>query len=649
MTSELSPSPHRASFARFLQRDVAPSERADVGLQGALRDAFPVTTTDGLVTLEFVEYMLEPPKYDAAECLRCGMTFAAPIKVVVRLVVWEGDGDERLIRDIKEQEVYFGEVPLLTGDDVFVVAGVERTPLLALRQEASASGLTSLRVRAAGDHLAEAAREGLEAILTATLTRMDKAAAMGSVDTLMPHDILNAKALPRAFLKLLEKSPRVAPLDATNAVARVAHGWTVALDEEARDALEASPLARWLTPSDEREGLAALSPDAPLREDGSLDADATGGDTRSLAARLAGGDGEALARALPLAEAGAPLEGPLARSVAACGGALVLADRAGTAQRVSDRRVWVLEDGATEPRCHALAPSPAPRVVTALALRPAVAEGARVEAGAALAATAAGLALGRRCAAAWRGDLAPGTCRVSTAGARALRSLHRERVDVWVRDTMYGVQEVVRDVPGADEGALRHLDASGVAALGAVVAPGDVLVGRVTPAAGGMGDDAVRAEARAIVTGVEVFVRRGRERSERHEAIVAAMKDDVRAAREEHLACLAALGADEGDARSRHDEGLYALDRGDDLPPGVVSLLRVELLVERAVAKGDALADGGGGRWVVAEVADDVGAEVELAGEGGGGAVWLMKLRPEAPRAGKKVAKKRAANKAAKG
>lgn len=95
------------------------------------------------------------------------------------------------------------------------------------------------------------------------------------------------------------------------------------------------------------------------------------------------------------------------------------------------------------------------------------------------------------------------------AGARALRSLHRERVDVWVRDTMYGVQEVVRDVPGADEGTLRHLDASGVAALGAAVAPGDALVGRVTPAADGMGDDAARAEARAVVTGVEVFARRG--------------------------------------------------------------------------------------------------------------------------------------------
>lgn len=120
------------------------------------------------------------------------------------------------------------------------------------------------------------------------------------------------------------------------------------------------------------------------------------------------------------------------------------------------------------------------------------------------------------------------------------------------------------------------------------------------------------------------------------------MKDDVRAAREEHLARLAALGGgDEGHARSRYDERLYALDRGDDLPPGVVSLLRVELLVERAVQCGDALADGRGGRWVVAEVVDDVAAEVELAGDGARGAVWLMKLRAEAPRAGKKAAKRR--------
>jgi len=622
VTSELSPSPHRASFERFLQRDIAPDQRDDVGLQGVLRAQFPLTAAEGLVSLEFVAYAIERPKYDVGECLRRGLTYAAPIKATVRLVIWEGDEDARLIRDVKEQELYFGEVPLLTEGDVFVHGGVERTPLLTLQRRATATGETALHLLAVGDHLAEAAATGLAATLATTQKRMDRAAAMDSVETMMPHDLVHAKPLPRAFLKLLEKSPRVEPIDDTNPLARVAHGWTVVGDDGVR---------------------ASLAPDTAVPDDGAIDEAAMRGD-RSLAARIAA-DGDALLRALPLAEA-APMrvETSLAKAVAARSGAWVVAARAGTVHHVNDRRVWVLEDGAEAPVGHALVSSDAPRVVTPLSLRPTVAQGARVAAGDGLAegaAVAGGtLALGRFCAVTYAPERAPGTCRVSANGARALRSLHRERVLVEVRDTKLGCQELMRDVPDAAPHALRHLDASGVATLGAAVEPGDVLVGRVTPtAAGAMSDDAVRAMVRGVVVGVEMFARRGRERCARHEAIVSAMKDDVRAAQEEHLAGFAALGTDEGDARWRYDERLYALDRGDDLPPGVASRACLELLVERDVVSGDTLADGRGGRWVVAEVTDDVASEVELAGEGAGGAVYLMKLRPEATK--KPAAKKK--------
>jgi len=583
------------------------------------REHFPLTTADGTASLEFVGYSVERPKYDAAECLRRGMTYAAPMKVTVRLIVWEQDGAERLIRDVKEQEVYFGEAPLVTDGDVFVLDGAERTALLALRQEATLTGAASLRQLAAGDHLEEAAGQGVEAVLAAARKRMEKAAALGSVDTMMPHDLLHARPLPSAFRKLLAKSPLVEALDATNPLARVSHGWTVVPDDDARDALAEDP---------------------------------TAADVRPLAARLTTGDAEAMVRALPLAEPDAPREAlPLAREVAARAGALVLAARAGVVHAVSERRVWVLEDGAEEPMCYVLTPRGAPRVRSALSLRPTVVQGARVAAGDVLAeglAVADGtLALGRRCAVSHAPELAPGTCRVSVKGARALRSLHRELVHVEVRDTRLGRQRVVRDVPGATPHALRHLDASGVAALGAEVEPGDVLVGRVAPDPDGpwdaVVDDAVRAADRGTVVSAEVFTRRGLERDARHEAIAEAMKDDLRAMAEEHGACLDALGVTEddgrvADARARYEELLWQTDRGDELAPGVITLVRVALLVEREVARGDTLADGVGGRWVVAEVTDGGTAEVELPDAGG--EAYLMKLRPEAARPAKPRARK---------
>jgi DNA-directed RNA polymerase subunit beta len=116
------------SFQKFLQADTPPDKREDVGLQGVFKSVFPIKDFNETASLEFVSYHLEKPKYDVDECHQRGMTFAAPIKVVIRLVVWDSNEETgvRSIRDVKEQEVYFGEIPLMTENGTFIINGTER-------------------------------------------------------------------------------------------------------------------------------------------------------------------------------------------------------------------------------------------------------------------------------------------------------------------------------------------------------------------------------------------------------------------------------------------------------------------------------------------------------------------------------------------
>ncbi len=116
------------SFDRFLQADVDPQKRENVGLQGVFNSVFPIRDFNKTASLEFVLYVLEKPKYDVQECLQRGMTYAAPIKVTVRLIVWDSaeGGSSPNIRDVKEQEVYFGEIPIMTENGTFIINGTER-------------------------------------------------------------------------------------------------------------------------------------------------------------------------------------------------------------------------------------------------------------------------------------------------------------------------------------------------------------------------------------------------------------------------------------------------------------------------------------------------------------------------------------------
>ncbi|SEM00101.1 DNA-directed RNA polymerase subunit beta [Syntrophus gentianae] len=116
------------SYETFLQEKEAPENRKNYGLQGAFKSVFPISDFSGKCSLEFVSYKIGAVRYDVNECIQKGMTYAAPLKIVVRLVVFDTDrvSDQKNIRDIKEQEIYFGEIPLMTEKGTFIVNGTER-------------------------------------------------------------------------------------------------------------------------------------------------------------------------------------------------------------------------------------------------------------------------------------------------------------------------------------------------------------------------------------------------------------------------------------------------------------------------------------------------------------------------------------------
>ncbi len=116
------------SYKRFLQADIPPSARQNIGLEAVFQSVFPIRDFSETCSLEYVSYALGTPKYDVDECHQRGMTFAAPVKVKVRLVSWDTDKESGVqsIRDIKEQEVYFGEIPLMTSNGTFIINGTER-------------------------------------------------------------------------------------------------------------------------------------------------------------------------------------------------------------------------------------------------------------------------------------------------------------------------------------------------------------------------------------------------------------------------------------------------------------------------------------------------------------------------------------------
>ena len=126
----------RESFQRFLQMDIPPEKREDIGLQTVFKSVYPIKDFTGSASLEFVSYRFGEVKHDIEECIHRGMTYEIPVRITVRLVVYEIDPDTGVsnIRDIKEQEIYFGTIPLMTEKGTFIINGTERVVVSQLHR-----------------------------------------------------------------------------------------------------------------------------------------------------------------------------------------------------------------------------------------------------------------------------------------------------------------------------------------------------------------------------------------------------------------------------------------------------------------------------------------------------------------------------------
>jgi DNA-directed RNA polymerase subunit beta len=116
------------SYANFLQSGIEPDKRRNQGLHAAFSSVFPVVSHSGYAVLEYVKYRLGEPAFDVRECQQRGATFSAPLRVLVRLVIYDKDApaNTKVVKDIREQEVYMGELPLMTDNGTFVINGTER-------------------------------------------------------------------------------------------------------------------------------------------------------------------------------------------------------------------------------------------------------------------------------------------------------------------------------------------------------------------------------------------------------------------------------------------------------------------------------------------------------------------------------------------
>ncbi len=130
----------RRSYEKFLQLTTDPKRRENLGLQAVFNSVFPIRDYNEVASLEFESYSLQKPKYDVDECRSRGMTFAAPMVVTIRLVVWDKDevSGTQSIRDVKETEVFFGEIPLMTEHGTFIINGTERVVVSQLHRSPGA-------------------------------------------------------------------------------------------------------------------------------------------------------------------------------------------------------------------------------------------------------------------------------------------------------------------------------------------------------------------------------------------------------------------------------------------------------------------------------------------------------------------------------
>ena len=122
------------SYSRFLQLDVKARKRRDAGLHAAFRSVFPIVSYSGNAALEYVDYRLGEAPFDVKESVSRGVTYAAPLRVRVRLIIYDRESSSKAVKDVKEQEVYMGEIPLMTDNGTFVINGTERVVVSQLHR-----------------------------------------------------------------------------------------------------------------------------------------------------------------------------------------------------------------------------------------------------------------------------------------------------------------------------------------------------------------------------------------------------------------------------------------------------------------------------------------------------------------------------------
>ena len=115
-----------SSYRAFLQEFTAAESRKNEGLQAAFTSIFPISSHSGNARLEFVGYSLLPPAFDVTECQQRGLTYCSALRAKVRLILMDKEAPKETVKEVKEQEVYMGEIPLMTGNGSFVINGTER-------------------------------------------------------------------------------------------------------------------------------------------------------------------------------------------------------------------------------------------------------------------------------------------------------------------------------------------------------------------------------------------------------------------------------------------------------------------------------------------------------------------------------------------
>ena len=147
------------SYKDFLQADVEPQNRKNIGLQNVFSSMFPIRDYAGVADLEFVEYTLDKPVYNVKECMLRNLTYSSKLKLKLRLILWDiAEDGKKTLRDIKEQEIFMGDVPLMTERGSFIAAGVERVIVSQMHRAQGVVFATTKEAKIAGNPITYTAR-----------------------------------------------------------------------------------------------------------------------------------------------------------------------------------------------------------------------------------------------------------------------------------------------------------------------------------------------------------------------------------------------------------------------------------------------------------------------------------------------------------